>query len=189
VPRIEQRIDTYTRRPYAPDVVRVLSADEAEARADELAEVLLDVVAGGASVSFLAGLSAEDARGFFERMAGEVRAGRRLLLAAFAGPRLMGTVQLMLDTPPNQPHRAELAKLLVHRDGRRRGIATSLLHAVEGEARRRGRTLLTLDTMAGHAADHLYQRLGYVRVGEIPEYALFPEGGVPGPTAIFYKRL
>ena len=189
VPRIGQRIDTHMRTPYAPDVVRVLPADEIEARAGDLAEVLLDVVAGGASVSFLAGLSAEDARGFFERTAAEARAGRRILLAAFAGPRLMGTVQLLLDTAPNQPHRAELAKLLVHRDGRRQGFATSLLCAVEKEARGRGRTLLTLDTMAGGAADRLYQRLGYVRVGEIPDYALFPEGGAPGPTAIFYKRL
>lgn len=170
-------------------MVRVLPADEIEARAGGLAEVLLDAVAGGASVSFLAGLSAEDARAFFQRAAAEVRAGRRVLLAAFAGPRLLGTVQLLLDTPPNQPHRADVAKLLVHRDARRQGMATRLLGAMEEEARRRGRTLLTLDTMAGHAADHLYQRLGYVRVGEIPEYALFPEGGAPGPTAIFYKRL
>jgi ribosomal protein S18 acetylase RimI-like enzyme len=170
-------------------VVRVLPHDEIEARAGELAEVLLDAVAGGASVSFLAGLSAEDARSFFLRAADEARGGRRILLAAFAGPRLIGTVQLLLDTPPNQPHRAEVAKLLVHRDGRRQGVATRLMRALEEEARRRGRTLLTLDTMAGRAADHLYPRLGYVRVGEIPGYALFPEGGAPEATAIFYKQL
>jgi ribosomal protein S18 acetylase RimI-like enzyme len=170
-------------------VVRVLPADEIETRAGELAAVLLDAVAGGASVSFLAGLSAGDARSFFARAAEEARAGRRILFAAFAGPRLIGTVQLLLDTPPNQPHRADVAKLLVHRDGRRQGIATSLMQALEEEARRRGRTLLTLDTMAGEAADHLYPLLGYVRVGEIPGYALFPEGGVPGATAIYYKRL
>jgi ribosomal protein S18 acetylase RimI-like enzyme len=170
-------------------VVRVLPADEIDARAVDLAEVLLDAVAGGASVSFMAGLSAGDARSFFTRAAEESRAGRRILFAAFAGPRLMGTVQLLLDTPPNQPHRGEVAKLLVHRDGRRQGVATSLMLALEEEARRRGRTLLTLDTMAGGAADHLYPRLGYVRVGEIPGYALWPEGGVPGATAIYYKQL
>jgi ribosomal protein S18 acetylase RimI-like enzyme len=170
-------------------VVRVLPADEIHEWSGELGGVLLDAVAGGASVSFLAGLSAEDARAFFERAAGEVRAGSRVLLAAFLERRLIGTVQLLLNTPPNQPHRADVAKLLVHRDGRRRGVATGLIRGVEEEARRRGRTLLTLDTMVGQAADHLYQRLGYVRVGEIPGYALFPDGGAPGATAIFYKRL
>ena len=189
LPRTGQRIDTHPRTPYDSRVVRVLPPDEIESRAGELAGVLLDAVAGGASVSFLAGLPAEDARSFFARAASEARAGRRILLAAFAGPRLMGTVQLFLDTPPNQPHRAEVAKLLVHRDGRRQGIATSLMRAMEEEARRRGRTLLTLDTIAGGAGDHLYSGLGYVRVGEIPGYALFPEGGVPAATAIFYKWL
>ena len=169
-------------------MVRLLPADEIEARADELAGVLRDAVAGGASVSFMAGLPAEEARAFFLRCAAEVRAQRRILFAAFSGDTVVGTVQLHLDTPPNQPHRADVAKLLVHRAARRRGTATSLLRAMEDEARRRGRTLLTLDTIAGEAADFLYQRLGYVRVGEIPDYALMPDG-VPAPTAVFYKRL
>jgi GNAT superfamily N-acetyltransferase len=169
-------------------VVRVLLPDEIEARAAELGGVLRDAVEGGASVSFMAGLSAEEARAFFLSAAKEARAGRRILFAAFAGDALVGTVQLLLDTPPNQPHRAEVAKLLVHRSARRRGIATSLLGAIEDEARRRGKTLLTLDTIVGDAADQLYQRLGYVRVGEIPDYALMPDG-VLAATAVFYKRL
>jgi len=101
---------------------------------------------------------------------------------------LVGTVQLLIDTPPNQPHRADVAKLLVRTDARGRAVASALLHALEAEATRRGRTLLTLDTVEGGAADRLYPRLGYRRVGAIPGYALFPDGTLCA-TVVYYKLL
>ncbi|TMA22054.1 MAG: GNAT family N-acetyltransferase [Deltaproteobacteria bacterium] len=170
-------------------MVRILTAEEVTARTGELGGILLDAVAGGASVSFLAGFSREDAESFYANAAREAAAGRRAVLAAFEGDALLGTVQLLLDTPPNQPHRAEVAKMLVHRSARRRGHARSLMLGIEAEAKARGRTLLTFDTMAGGAAEKLYLSLGYVRVGEIPRYALWPDGSGPGATAVFYKLL
>jgi GNAT superfamily N-acetyltransferase len=100
-----------------------------------------------------------------------------------------GTAQLLLDTPPNQPHRAELAKMLVHRRARRRGLGRALFAAAEAEARRRGRTLLTFDTLAGTGAERLYLACGCTKVGEIPGYALLPGGGEPAATSVFFKEL
>ena len=165
---------------------RVLSADEAVARGEDLAEVLLDCVAGGASVSFMHDLSRAQALEYWAGVAAEVRAGRRALLVA---GDVDGTAQLLLDTPPNQPHRAELAKMLVHRRARRRGLARALFHAAEAEALRRGRTLLTFDTLAGTAAERLYLACGCTKIGEIPGYALLPGGGVPAATSVFFKEL
>lgn len=170
-------------------MVRILPAEEARARAGDLANILRDAIEGGASVSFMAGFSHADSQAFFAKAASEVAAGRRAIFGAWDGDELVGTVQLLLDTPPNQPHRAEIAKMLVVRKARRRGFARSLMLAAEAEARARGRTLLTFDTMAGSAAEKLYLGLGYVRVGEIPGYALWPDGSGPGATAIFYKLL
>lgn len=170
---------------YDATVIRLLSAEETEASAARLAEVLLDCIAGGASVSFMRDLTPAQAAAWWRKIAGEVRAGNRVL---FAAGDIDGTAQLILDTPPNQPHRAELAKMLVHRRARRRGLARALFTAVEEEARRRGRTLLTFDTMTGGAAERLYLSCGCTKVGEVPDYALFPDGSV-GPTSIFYKRL
>jgi ribosomal protein S18 acetylase RimI-like enzyme len=170
-------------------MVRILTAEEVTGHAVELGGILFDAVEGGASVSFLAGFSRAEAEAFYAKAAREAAAGRRAILAAFEGDALVGTVQLLLDTPPNQPHRAEVAKMLVHRSARRRGHARALMQAAEAEAKARGRTLLTFDTMAGSAAEKLYLGLGYVRVGEIPRYALWPNGSGPGPTAVFYKLL
>jgi ribosomal protein S18 acetylase RimI-like enzyme len=170
-------------------MVRILTAEEAAARAEELGEVLLDAVEGGASVSFMAGFSQDDAEAFYAKAAREAAAGRRAIFGAFEGEALVGTVQLLLDTPPNQPHRAEIAKMLVLRSARRRGHARALMLAAENEAKARGRTLLTFDTMSGGAAERLYLGLGYVRIGEIPRYALWPDGSGPDATAIFYKLL
>jgi ribosomal protein S18 acetylase RimI-like enzyme len=170
-------------------MVRILTADEVTARTKELGGLLLDAVEGGASVSFLAGFSRVEAEAFYAKAGREAAAGRRIVLAAFEGEALVGTVQLLLDTPPNQPHRAEIAKLLVLRSARRRGHARALMLAAEAEAKPRGRTLLTFDTMAGSAAERLYLGLGYVRVGEIPRYALWPDGSGPDATAVFYKLL
>ena len=169
-------------------LVRVLEGDELRRRVPELAAVLFDCVAGGASVSFMADFTLADAAAFFERVATEAEAGERVVLAAFVEGRLDGTAQLLLDTPPNQPHRADLAKMLVHRRGRRLGLGRNLFEAAEREAISRGRTLLTFDTVAGSGAERLYLSCGCTKVGEIPGYALFPNG-IPVATSVFYKNL
>jgi GNAT superfamily N-acetyltransferase len=168
--------------------IRRLGGTEVRAQLDRLAGVLADCVAGGASVSYMAPFSHEQARAAFEAVAVEVEEGRRLLLGAFAEGRLVGTVQLILALPPNQPHRAEIAKLLVHRSARKRGIAQLLMEHAEAEARAEGKTLLVLDTVTGSDAERLYARLGWSRVGVIPGYALFPNGR-PCDTTIFWKAL
>ena len=168
--------------------IRRLDGTELHAQLDGLASVLADCVAGGASVSYLAPFSREQARAAFEAVAAEVDQGRRLLLAAFAEGRLVGTVQVILALPPNQPHRGEIAKLLVHRSARKRGIAQLLMEHAESEARTEGKTLLVLDTVTGDDAERLYTRLGWTRVGVIPGYALYPDGR-PCDTTIFWKAL
>jgi GNAT superfamily N-acetyltransferase len=168
--------------------IRRLDVTELRAKLDGLADVLADCVAGGASVSYLAPFSHEDARAAFEAMATEVEKGRRLILGAFAEGRLVGTVQVILALPPNQPHRAEIAKLLVHRSARKRGIAQLLMERAESEARAEGKTLLVLDTVTGDDAERLYARLGWTRVGVIPGYALYPDRR-PCDTTVFWKGL
>jgi GNAT superfamily N-acetyltransferase len=168
--------------------IRRLGATELTAQLDGLAAVLADCVAGGASVSYLAPFSHEQARAEFEAMAAEAEKGRRLILAAFVDGRLVGTVQVILALPPNQPHRAEIAKLLVHRSARKRGIAQLLMEQAESEARTAGKTLLVLDTVTGDNAERLYTRLGWTRVGVIPGYALYPDRR-PCDTTIFWKTV
>ncbi len=171
-----------------PIEIRRLAGTELQAQLDGLAAVLEDCVAGGASVSYMAPFSYEQARAVFEGMAAEVEQGRRLLLGAFAEGRVVGTVQVILAVPPNQPHRGEIAKLLVHRSARKRGIAQLLMEQAEAEARAEGKTLLVLDTVTGDAAERLYTRLGWTRVGVIPGYALYPDGR-PCDTTVFWKTL
>ena len=166
-------------------MIRTLSAEETAGRAEALAEVLLDCISGGASVSFMSDFPRADATAYFHSIARQVAAGQRVL---FAAGDIDGTAQLILDTPPNQPHRADLAKMLVHRRARRRGLGRALFAAVEEEALRRGRTLLTFDTMTGGEAERMYLACGCTKVGEIPDYALFPDGR-PGPTSVFFKAL
>jgi GNAT superfamily N-acetyltransferase len=158
-----------------------------EADVDGLARVLLDCVEGGASVSFMAPFDFERARGFFERVAADVARGTRVVLIADDEDGVAGTVQLILDLPENQPHRADLAKMLVHRRARGRGIGDALLDRVETEALRVGRPLLVLDTGSAAAAK-LYERHGWVKVGTVPEFALWPEGGFCD-TTFYYRRL
>jgi GNAT superfamily N-acetyltransferase len=153
-----------------------------------LADVLVDCVAGGASVSYMAPFSHADGRAVFEAWVAEVEQGRRLILGAFTGDDLVGTVQVILALPPNQPHRGEIAKLLVHRSARRRGVAQLLMEHAESEARAEGKTLLVLDTVTGDDAERLYERLGWTRVGVIPNYALYPDGR-PCDTTVFWKGL
>ena len=153
-----------------------------------LAEVLIDCVEGGASVSFLLPLSREKAGAYWRAVAESAARGERLLLAAIddAGV-IVGTVQVMLDLPENQPHRGDLAKMLVHRRARRRGVGAALLDAAEQSAREEGRSLLVLDT-ASAEAERLYERQGWERVGVVPGYALYPDGR-PCATTFFFKSL
>jgi GNAT superfamily N-acetyltransferase len=169
-------------------VVRRLAGAHLRAALDGLAAVLADCVAGGASVSYMDPFSHEQARIAFEGFAAEVDQGRRLLLAAFDGDTVVGTVQVILAVPPNQPHRGEVAKLLVHRSARRRGVAQLLMEHAEVEARTEGKSLLNLDTVTGDAAERLYARLGWQRVGVIPGYALYPDGR-PCDTTVFFKNI
>jgi GNAT superfamily N-acetyltransferase len=168
--------------------IRRLHAADARAHVDALAAVLVDCVEGGASVSYMAPFSHVEARAVFDAVAADVEQGRRVLLAAFDDGDVVGTVQVSLATPPNQPHRGDIAKLLVRRSARRRGIAALLMEAAEHEALAEGKTLLVLDTVTGDAAERLYERLGWMRVGVIPNYALYPDGR-PCATTVFYKQL
>ena len=168
--------------------IRRLVPPELQERLDALAGVLHDCVDGGASVSYMAPFSHEDARSAFAGFAAEAELGRRLILAAFADGELVGTVQVILALPPNQPHRGEIAKLLVHRSARGRGIARRLMEHAEAEARAEGRTLLVLDAVTGGDAARLYARLGWTEVGVIPDYALYPDGR-PCDTTVFWKSL
>ena len=159
-----------------------------DAQIDELAGVLIDCVEGGASVSFMHPLSRDRALAFWRRVAQDVGAGKRALLVAEDARGLCGTVQLVLDLPENQPHRADLTKMLVHRRARRQGLGAALMRAAEATARDCGRTLLVLDAVTGGDAARLYERLGWVRVGDIPDYALFPRGGRCS-TTVYYRNL
>jgi GNAT superfamily N-acetyltransferase len=159
-----------------------------DAQVDALAGILIDCVEGGASVGFMLPLSRERAVAFWRRVAQDVASGARALLIAEDAQGICGTVQLILDLPDNQPHRADLAKMQVHRRARCQGLAEALLRAAESMARDCGRTLLVLDAVTGGDAERLYARLGWQHVGVIPKYALMPNGGFCG-TTYFYRDL
>ncbi|MGM9488498.1 GNAT family N-acetyltransferase [Ideonella sp. YS5] len=169
--------------------IRRLGADEALSSVEALAEVLVDCVHGGASVSFMAPLPFEKAMAFWRGVVEGVQRGERVLLVAENGEgRIVGTVQLITGLPENQPHRADVAKMLVHRRARRQGIAHRLMAAVDDVARAQGKTVLVLDTVTGGDAERLYERAGWVRVGCVPNYALMPDGA-PCGTTFFCKQL
>src|SRR3954470_2648655 len=170
----------------AVTIRRLASVDDSQAEA--LAAVLMDCVEGGASVSFMAPLTRERALAFWHRVASGVAAGERALLIAEDANGICGTVQLIFDLPENQPHRADLAKMLVHRRARRQGLGEALMRAAEQAARDRGKTLLVLDAVTTGDAARLYARLGWTRVGDIPDYALYPNGGFCSTTG-FYRRV
>lgn len=172
--------------PISWSIRRLHRVDEAQIA--QLADVLLDCVEGGASVSFMHALSRERAEAFWRRVAEGVAAGSRVLVVAEDALGICGTVQLVLDLPENQPHRADLAKMLVHRRVRRQGLGAALLRAAEAAALDCGRTLLVLDAVTDGDAARLYEREGWVRVGDIPDYALYPRGGFCS-TTVFYRRL
>jgi GNAT superfamily N-acetyltransferase len=168
--------------------VRRVGPDETAACVDALADLLIDCVEGGASVSFMAPLSRERAQGFWRGVADGVARGERVLLVAEDAEGVAGTVQLITGLPENQPHRADVAKMLVHRRARRRGIAQRLMAAVDEAARTERRTVLVLDTVTGGDAERLYERAGWQRVGTVPNYALMPDGRFCG-TTFFHKQL
>ncbi|MFN0096025.1 MAG: GNAT family N-acetyltransferase [Dehalococcoidia bacterium] len=179
-----------TTEPSAEARWRVAQLGLAEARraAPELSAVLIDCVEGGASVSFMAPLAVETAMAFWEGVADGVGRGERLLLVARSEDgALAGTVQVILAQPENQPHRADVAKLLVHRRARRTGAGEVLMRAAEDAARAAGKRLLVLDT-ASDTARRLYERVGWQLVGRIPDYALNPDG-TPCDTWYYYKAL
>ena len=167
--------------------VRRLGADETRERIAQLADVLLDCVEGGASVSFMLPMARETAMRFWQGVFDAVARGERTLLVAEDAQGIAGTVQLITDMPENQPHRADVAKLLVHRRARGKGIGRRLMQAVEDAAREQGRHVLVLDT-ASKTAERLYERLGWQRVGVVPDYALMPDG-VLCATTFFYKHV
>ena len=172
--------------PPTWSVRRVHALDEAQIGG--LADILIDCVDGGASVSFMYPLTRDRAVAFWRRVAQGVATGDRALVVAEDAHGLCGTVQLVLDLPENQPHRADLAKMLVHRRARQQGVGAALLAAAEQVARESGKTLLVLDAVTGGDAERLYERLGWVRVGSIPGYALFPRGGLCS-TTVFYRNI
>lgn len=168
--------------------IALLDTEGATRELDSLAEVLWDCVDGGASVNFVKPYTMEEARSFWRKVIPGLASGAAMLLVARLDGRIGGTVMLGLDTPPNQPHRADVKKLLVHRRARRQGLARALMLQAEAEACKLGRTLLTLDTQHGGLAERLYRALGYVPLGVIPDYALSTEGQLEA-CAFFYKDL
>ena len=155
---------------------------------DALNELLVETVASGGSVSFMYPLPLEAADAFWRDSLAAAARGERIVLGAFDGENLVATVTLLLNLPPNQPHRAEIAKMMTKLSHRHRGIASALMRAAEKLALERGRTLLVLDTAVDEGASGLYEGLGFNLSGIIPDYALRPHGGLTG-TMIYWKRI
>ena len=172
-----------------PEAITIRSLQSiGEREIEGLSDVLIDCVEGGASVSFLLPMARAKADAFWRNAAAGVARGERIVLAAYdSAGAIVGTVQIILQQPENQPHRGDLAKMLVHRRARRHGIGAALLAAAERAALEAGKTLLVLDT-ASDDAERLYARQGWQLCGQIPDYALLP-GGLPCSTAIFFKSL
>ena len=166
-------------------VRRVETVDDA--LVDALADVLIDCVEGDASVSFMHPLTRERARSFWRHVADGVAAGERIVFVASDDQGLCGTVQIVFPSSENQPHRADVSKMIVHRRARRLGLGEALMRAAEKTALELGRTLLVLDT-ASEEAKRLYERLGWIRVGTVPDYALMPRGGYCD-TVFYYRKL
>jgi acetyltransferase len=169
--------------------IRRMTPGDAAARLDGLIELLRDSVGSDASVGFLATLTPDENRAYWLDTIGEVERGERLLLAVDAADgSVAGSVQLSLTLKANGRHRAFVEKLMVHRRARGHGLSRRLMSAVEADAAENGVTLLVLDTEAGSLADGIYPKLGYIRIGEIPDYAASPDGGLHA-TAFYYKLL
>jgi ribosomal protein S18 acetylase RimI-like enzyme len=171
-----------------PPHVRIAPLDDSPGIGAALSEIIIEAVANGGSVSFMHPMASEVADTFWRDSLASADRGERIVLGAFDGECLIGTVTLLLDLPPNQPHRAEIAKLMTRISHRGRGVAKALMRAAESIAVARGRTLLVLDTAVGGGASKLYEVLGFNLTGVIPDYALKPHGGLAG-TMIYWKRI
>ncbi len=155
---------------------------------EDLCALLIDAVEGGASLGFLKPLDEARARTYWEGVSKAVQAGDKALLVAEIGGAILGTVQVVLDMPQNQPHRGEISKMIVHTRVRQLGLGMRLLEAAEERARFAGKSLMMLDTQTGSAAEHLYKKAGYSPLPPLPDYALTPDGEL-APTTIFWKRI
>jgi ribosomal protein S18 acetylase RimI-like enzyme len=164
---------------------RITQATDTDIEA--LADVLIDCVEGGASVSFMLPITRDKALRFWRGVAQSAARGERVLLVAEEEGRVFGTVQVVIEQPENQPHRGDVSKMLVHRSARKRGVGEALMRAAETAAVESGKSLLVLDT-GSEDAKRLYERCGWQRVGEIPDYALWPQGGYCA-SVYYYKRL
>jgi ribosomal protein S18 acetylase RimI-like enzyme len=173
-----------------PIAIRQLTPQEAREQIGALSAVLIACVEGGASVSFMSPLTQDRADAFWQEVADGLAAGERILLVAqeTSSGMIVGTVQVILRQPENQPHRADIAKMLVHNQARRRGVGAALMRAAEEAAAKAGKTVLVLDTVTGGDAERLYERVGWVKSGIIPNYALWPRGGLCD-TTVFYKQI
>ena len=168
--------------------IRIARLKESHEIRTALSELLVEVVANGGSVSFMHPLPIADAESFWARSLATSERGERVILGAFDGESLVGTVTLLLDSPPNQPHRAEIAKMMTRVAHRGRGVATALMHEAERIAVENSRTLLVLDTAAEEGAAGFYEKLGFNLTGLIPDYAYKPHGGLTG-TLIYWKKI
>lgn len=173
-----------------PVIIHQLTPLEARKQIGALSAVLIDCVEGGASVSFMLPLTQDRADAFWQGVAEGVSAGERILLVAqdSSSGMVVGTVQVLLKQPENQPHRADIAKMLVHSQARRQGVGAALMRAAEEAAAKAGKTVLVLDTVTGGDAERMYERGGWVKSGIIPNYALWPKGGFCD-TTVFYKQI
>jgi ribosomal protein S18 acetylase RimI-like enzyme len=161
-----------------------------EARGAALARILVDSVGGGAAIGFMAPVSFDDALLFWSRdVAGEIDSNRRILFVAEKGGRVVGTVQVIVGMPANQPHRCEVAKMIVAPAARRQGIGRALISHAIGYAQQIGKTLITLDTRTGDAATPLYLSVGFEVAGIIPDYAWDPDGRARHATTYMFRRL
>lgn len=168
--------------------IRIAALSDTPAIRSALSDLLVETVAHGGSVSFMHPLPAEVADRFWRGSLAAAARGERIVLGAFDGDDVVATVTLLLDLPPNQPHRAEIAKMMTRLSHRHRGLATALMRAAEAHAREHGRTLLVLDTATDGGASAFYEGLGFQLTGTIPDYALKPHGGLTG-TKIYWKRI
>jgi ribosomal protein S18 acetylase RimI-like enzyme len=167
-----------------------LNAADIAKHVDDLCRVLMDSVAGGAAISFMTPVLKADAERFWlQDVTSAVEGGSRRLFGAFVDQRLVGTVQLVLGMPPNQPHRAEISKMIVHPDGRRHGLGTALMNEALTAAKKAGKTLVTLDTRTGDVAEPLYRGVGFKEAGVIPDFAYDPDGAAKHATTYMYRYL
>ena len=170
--------------------IQSLAAEELDAHADALAKIIVQTVNDGAAIGYVQPFTDADGLAFFtDQVFPEVRAGRRRLLAAVLDGETVGSVQLIISLPPNQPHRCEVAKMMVAPAARRKGIGRALMQALDAEARTAGKTLVTLDTKTGDKAEPLYRAAGFKTAGVIPGFALDPDGKALHATTYMYKAL